>query len=129
MPVVGNYHTNFKIKMFLLTGADLFISATPTSESAVVFGIYMDPFVFIDPEWEYADEYTLVLSPEMYVGPPLPDGDINGDFIVDLKDVIYGLQVLTDSTPLGLNIMFGDVNDNDRIGLEEVLYDLVEISE
>jgi len=44
----------------------------------------------------------------------------------NLTDVIRGLQVLTGSNPAGMTAA-GDVNDDDRIGLEEVLYYLKEV--
>jgi hypothetical protein len=46
----------------------------------------------------------------------------------NLTDAIHGLQVLTGSNPAGMNPA-GDVNDDDRIGLEEVLYHLEEASQ
>ena len=48
-------------------------------------------------------------------------GDLNGDGMVDLKDVIIGLQVLVNFTP-NEPVITGDVNNDGRIGLEEVLY-------
>lgn len=46
---------------------------------------------------------------------------------VGLTDVIKGLQLLTGSNPADLNTT-GDVNDDNRFGLEEVLYYLNEFS-
>jgi len=53
-------------------------------------------------------------------------GDINGDGSIDLKDVIVGLQVLTDSDPTGVTTA-SDVNDDAKVGLEEVIFDLIRV--
>ncbi len=53
-------------------------------------------------------------------------GDINGDGLIDLKDVIIGLQVLMNLTPSEL-VKAGDVNNDGKIGLEEVLYCLKKV--
>jgi len=54
-------------------------------------------------------------------------GDLNSDNFVDLKDVINGLQVLTLPSVTEIS-RDADVNDDDdRIGLEEVQYDLDQI--
>jgi len=54
-------------------------------------------------------------------------GDLYGDGSLDLKDVIIGLQVLTGENPNGVSVL-GDVNEDDKIGMEEMLYDLIELS-
>ncbi|MCP3890375.1 MAG: hypothetical protein GY702_16120 [Desulfobulbaceae bacterium] len=50
-------------------------------------------------------------------------GDINGDDTVNLKDIIVGLQVLSGSHPIGLNIN-ADVDGDEVLGLGEVVYSL-----
>jgi hypothetical protein len=50
-------------------------------------------------------------------------GDINGDGFIDLKDIIIGLQVLTNSYSGNLTPE-ADVNGDNKIGLEEILFDL-----
>jgi len=55
-------------------------------------------------------------------------GDINGDGAVDLKDIITGLHVLAGKNPAGTTHA-GDVNSDNRIGLEEVLHDLEQVSQ
>lgn len=58
----------------------------------------------------------------------VPAGDIYYDATVDLKDVITGLQVLVDKQ--GENIISeGDVDGDGRVGLQEIIYDLKQISE
>ncbi|MDM8535919.1 C1 family peptidase [Desulfobacterales bacterium HSG17] len=61
-------------------------------------------------------------------------GDIDNKNGVDLRDAILGLQVLTGIASNQASIRNDydsqiDVNDNDRIGLEEVIYILNEVSE
>ena len=50
-------------------------------------------------------------------------GDINGDGIIDLKDMITGLQILTNSNS-GSIPLEADVNGDNKIGLEEILFGL-----
>jgi len=52
-------------------------------------------------------------------------GDINGDGLIDLKDIIISLQVLINLNPVGTTTQ-GDVNGDGKIGFEEVLYCLNE---
>lgn len=52
-------------------------------------------------------------------------GDINGDGLIDLKDIIISLQVLINLNPQGTTTQ-GDVNGDGKIGFEEVLYCLNE---
>lgn len=54
-------------------------------------------------------------------------GDINGDGFIDLKDIITGLQILTNSYSGNINLE-ADVNGDNRIGFEEILFDLNETS-
>ena len=54
-------------------------------------------------------------------------GDINGDGFIDLKDVITGLQILTNSYSGNISLE-ADVNGDNRIGFEEILFDLNETS-
>jgi len=55
-------------------------------------------------------------------------GDIDGDDTVDLKDIIIGLQVLTNVAGSGYRAA-ADINGDGRIGLEEVVHILKEISQ
>jgi hypothetical protein len=62
----------FEVTMSAQNGMDMIARTDSgvTAPSEIHFDIQVDPFLWIDPEWEYADEYTLELSPGMYVGPP-----------------------------------------------------------
>ena len=53
-------------------------------------------------------------------------GDLNGDSLVDLKDVIYGLQVLSD-VDAGQLDKEADVDGDGKIGMAEVIYILQKI--
>ena len=55
-------------------------------------------------------------------------GDINLDGAVDLADVISALQVLTGTEPISRVYKEMDVNGDGRIGLEEVIFLLQELS-
>ena len=54
-------------------------------------------------------------------------GDINGDGIIDLRDMITGLQILTNSNS-GTIPLEADVNGDNKIGLEEILFGLNQTS-
>lgn len=59
--------------------------------------------------------------PFTFTGP----GDINGDGLVDLKDIIIGLQVLVNLSPEAITLQ-SDINGDGRVGYEEVFYCLNE---
>ncbi len=60
-------------------------------------------------------------------------GDINGDKWVDLTDVVLSLQVLVRMSGVGVRSDYpasgADVSGNGKIGLEEIIYILQEVSE
>jgi hypothetical protein len=49
-------------------------------------------------------------------------GDIDGNLVVDLADAILALQVMAGNQPSATIFMEADVNNDNRIGLEEVVY-------
>lgn len=59
-------------------------------------------------------------------------GAINGDDSANLKDAILSLQVLSGLNPTGLRVDYAssgaDVNNNGKIGLEEVIYILQKVT-
>ncbi len=57
-----------------------------------------------------------------------PSCDINGDGQTDLKDIILALQVLVGMNSDNNNIQLADINDDNRIGIAEVIYILKKIS-
>lgn len=67
------------------------------------------------------DDNSVSPQSSPFLFSPVLKGDINGDGMIDLKDVIIGLQVLINFTP-NEPIKMGDVNNDGRIGLAEVLY-------
>ena len=52
---------------------------------------------------------------------PIP-GDINHDGVVDLADAVLGLQIMAGTVPDQMVFQDADVNQDDRIGIEEVIY-------
>jgi hypothetical protein len=50
-------------------------------------------------------------------------GDINGDQYVDLKDAVHGLNLMVDNIQTEFRLD-ADVNDDGRIGVEEIIYSL-----
>jgi len=59
-------------------------------------------------------------------------GNINEDELVNLADAILGLQVLSGLKPAGIRSDYAasgtDVNSNQRIGMEEVIYILQKVA-
>lgn len=50
-------------------------------------------------------------------------GNVNGDHVVDLKDVVHALKIINNISVLPGSIdLNGDVNDDDKIGMEEVVF-------
>ena len=49
-------------------------------------------------------------------------GDIDGNGAVDLADAILALQVMAGNQPSATIFMEADVNNDNRIGLEEAIY-------
>jgi hypothetical protein len=58
-------------------------------------------------------------------------GDIDGSGVVDLRDAILALQVMTQTVPLppGVTLYVGaDVNGDRKIGMAEIIYILQKIA-
>jgi len=56
-------------------------------------------------------------------------GDVNGDQVVDLKDLALALRIMTETAHKDTLVnVSADVNNDNRIGIEEVMYILKEIS-
>ena len=51
-----------------------------------------------------------------------PEGDLNGDCAVDLKDAILALQIHSCSNPATAPDLAGEVSGDGKIGLEEAIY-------
>jgi hypothetical protein len=49
-------------------------------------------------------------------------GDIDGSLVVDLTDAILAMQVMAGIQPSATIFIEADVNNDNRIGLEEVIY-------
>ncbi|RJP39325.1 MAG: DUF333 domain-containing protein [Desulfobacteraceae bacterium] len=56
-------------------------------------------------------------------------GDLNGDMAVTLADAVLGLQVCAGLAPSGDLFPGADVNADDRVGLEEVIFILGDLAE
>lgn len=70
---------------------------------------------------------TQLTPPSIAYEPPI--GDITDDGDVDLEDSIVALQVLVGISPSTTVDLSGDVNGDDKIGLEEVVYALQKVAE
>ncbi|MBN1381212.1 MAG: hypothetical protein JXA41_06030 [Deltaproteobacteria bacterium] len=109
-----------EIKIQVRYGPDILASTSGnkgSDTSSAYFYAQVDPFIYIDPKWEYADGYTLKLSPGAYAGPKY-----------DLVEIVSALKMLA-----GMKISLGDlwlndISGDDRIGLEEVIYMLQRVS-
>ncbi len=58
-----------------------------------------------------------------------PEGDINSDKYIDLIDAILGLQILTNMEPPPPVAIESDINEDNKIGIEEVIYILQTVSD
>jgi hypothetical protein len=63
--------------------------------------------------------FTLAIGQAANVQP----GDINGDGLIDIRDIILGLQILVNAGSSSSAIE-ADVNGDQKIGWEEILYSL-----
>ena len=71
----------------------------------------------------------VLLTVEGGQDPVVTPGDLNGDDIVDLADAILALRIVSGVDVSGETINMGaDVDGDDRIGLQEVLYILQEVA-
>jgi hypothetical protein len=59
---------------------------------------------------------------------PVAKGDINYDGVIDLRDLILTLQVMSELQPSEPIYKDADVNGNRTIGLEEAIFILQEVS-
>jgi Dockerin type I domain len=55
-------------------------------------------------------------------------GDVNDDSSVDLADAILALQVMAEIEPSATAHKEADVNGDNKIGIEEVIYILQKVS-
>jgi hypothetical protein len=49
-------------------------------------------------------------------------GDVNGDAVVDLKDAVMALQVLSGITPQDTIFSAADIDGDKKIGMAEAIY-------
>lgn len=54
-------------------------------------------------------------------------GDVNGNGVIDLEDLVICLKLLVGFSPDGINLI-ADVNNDSKIGLEEMIYIMQEVS-
>jgi hypothetical protein len=59
---------------------------------------------------------------------PVDKGDLNYDGVIDLRDLILTLQVMSELQPSEPIYKDADVNGNRTIGLEEAIFILQEVS-
>ena len=58
-----------------------------------------------------------------------PQGDLNADCTIDLKDIITALQIISKIEQTSIIELGADVNDDQKIGLQEVIYIIQKVSE
>jgi hypothetical protein len=73
--------------------------------------------------WEL-DDIKVMASATL---PSIP-GDVNQDRVVDLTDAILTLQLLAGTVPLQPVFKDANVNDDSRLGMEEVIYDMRKVA-
>lgn len=88
---------------------------------AAQYGTGMD-FVYVYDAIGNRETFTLIPA-------DILAGDINGDSEIDLTDVIIGLKISSGETVAQPINKSSDVNSNNRIGMEEVIYIMQKIAE
>jgi len=65
----------------------------------------------------------IILEKNISLEPETSDikGDINGDYTIDLFDLISGIQILADIDTSSINLL-ADTNEDTMIGIEEIIY-------
>ncbi len=91
-------------------------SATP-----IVLGVK------IDPSWAPVDTWVELCRRIIYFTPR--KGDLNSDKLINLTDVILGLQILSNVEQLPFVEKGADFNGDERIGIEEAIYILQMVSD
>lgn len=56
-------------------------------------------------------------------------GDINGDSVIDLADVIFGLKLSSGETVAQPISKTSDINSDNKVGMEEVIYIMQKVAE
>ncbi|MCK5507800.1 MAG: hypothetical protein KAI50_04695 [Desulfobacterales bacterium] len=74
------------------------------------------------------EEYNSNTNPNDLDSYPVVAGDINGDKLVDIKDLILSLKCITNTNNSKIFIIGSDVNNDGKIGIEEAIYILQHIS-
>lgn len=67
-------------------------------------------------------------NPYWNVPSHIMTGDVNNDAVIDIKDIILTLQVISMMEPTSAIYTAADVNGDSRIGLEEAVHDLQVLS-
>ncbi|MCB2173834.1 C10 family peptidase [bacterium] len=89
------------------------LDLSPWAGSNINFAAEQDNSSSSYMQWTYLDDIKITAF-----------GDINGSGHIDLGDVIAGLQVLIDYTPAPVVDVDADVNNDQQIGLVDVLFAL-----
>ena len=97
------------LSIFLATTADLF--ANPDS---------------IAGEHEYAKLLAENMSETVYADTSPLTGDVDGDQDIDLTDTILALQIVSGADATHVNKL-ADVNSDNKIGIEEIIYTLQQL--
>jgi len=118
----GNYQ-NIQLEFFNLSDPDDNMSYTATYGNFTKAGRYILTF--------YAkDQFgNVAVSESVNIYTDSSPADVSGDGHTDLKDAILALKICTGADITGQNINPGaDINNNQKIGLEEAVYILRKIS-
>ncbi len=118
----GNYQ-NIELEFFNLSDPDDNMTYTATYENFAKPGRYILTF--------YAkDQFGNVAASEpVNIYTDSSPADVNGDGKTDLADAILALKICTGQDMTGQNISAGaDINNNQKIGLEEAVYILRKVS-
>ncbi len=115
----------------LLQGPDANGAYKTNYENFTQEGLYKIQFYAMDTRGFYSlPRQTKVLQTN---GNPAPKGDLAGDWALDLTDAIIALKILagadvSDAIRTGYSILTADVNGDERVGFEEVIYILEKMS-
>jgi hypothetical protein len=125
-PLPNTFTTITEVTLTCPNGSAEIRYTTDGSEPDELSTLYGGPLTITATTELRARAYLFGLTPSEVVSGvytiDLVDGDLSGEGDVNLADAILGLQVLSGITPSNGVLLSGDVNNDAKISMEEVIY-------